>query len=233
MIGRFAILLRHGAYHQKPGTPSALQPYGLTASGQEQARAAAVEVSELAETGGWQIDPEIVCSRQQRAWQTAATLAAELTARSGEPVHILEDEALAERSVGAFANLTTAEIEDILAQDPRYARPPKNWKSDSHYKLPAQGAESLMEAGARVADCLSSHVNRLSDAGGPKARIFVGHGASLRHAAHHLGVLDLEDIPSLSMHHARPVVLKRTRDGTWHHHCGSWKQRRPLETSLD
>nr|WP_319383949.1 histidine phosphatase family protein [uncultured Roseibium sp.] len=233
MNGRFAILVRHGAYHQKSGTPSALQPYGLTAFGQEQARAAAVEVAELTETEGWHIVPEIVCSRQQRAWQTAATLAAELTAQSGDPVHVLEDEALAERSVGAFANLTAAEIEDILEQDPRYARPPQNWKSDSHYKLPAQGAESLMEAGARVAQCLISHMDRLPEAPNPAARIFVGHGASFRHAAHHIGVLGLEDIRRLSMHHARPVVLRRTQEGTWHHHTGSWKERQPLETSLD
>lgn len=233
MSAGFAILVRHGAYHQKPGTPSALQPYGLTASGQEQAKRAAVEISELAEREGWRIHPEVVCSRQQRAWQTAATLAAELTAQSGDPINVLEDEALAERSVGAFANLTAAEIEDVLEQDPRYARPPQNWKSDSHYKLPAQGAESLMEAGARVAQCLLSYMDGLPETPDPPARIFVGHGASLRHAAHHIGVLGLEDIRRLSMHHARPVVLRRTQEGTWHHHTGSWKERQPLETSLD
>lgn len=233
MSDRFAILLRHGAYHQKPGTPSALQPYGLTASGQEQARVAADAVTGLAEAEGWRIDPEIVSSRQQRAWQTAATLAAELSAATGVSFHVLEDEALAERSVGAFANLTIAEIGDILDQDPRYARPPQNWKSDSHYRLPAQGAESLLEAGARVARCLLSHMDSLPASSGRDARIFVGHGASLRHAAHHLGVLGLEDMRGISMHHARPVVLKRTQDGTWHHHCGSWKERQPPETALD
>ncbi|WP_420333933.1 histidine phosphatase family protein [Roseibium sp.] len=233
MNDRFAILLRHGAYHQKPGAPSALQPYGLTTSGQDQARAAANEVTGLAEAEGWQIHPEIICSRQQRAWQTAATLAAELTATTGQSFHILEDEALAERSVGAFANLTIAEIEDILDQDPRYARPPQNWKSDSHYKLPVQGAESLIEAGARVAQCLRLHTDGSLEPTGPDTRIFVGHGASLRHAAHHLGVLGLEDIRRLSMHHARPVVLKRTHEGTWHHHSGIWKKRQSLETALD
>ena len=65
------------------------------------------------------------------------------------------------------------------------------------------------------------------------ARIFVGHGASIRHAAHHIGILDLEDIRRLSMHHARPVVLKRSKNGTWHHHSGSWKERRLLDTALD
>jgi len=233
MTDRFAILLRHGAYHQKPGVPSALQPYGLTASGQDQARAAADEVTGLAEAEGWRVNPEIICSRQQRAWQTAATLAAELTVATGQSFQILEDEALAERSVGAFANLSAAEIEDILDRDPRYARPPQNWKSDSHFKLPAQGAESLIEAGARVAHCLRLHMERLPEHAGPDTRIFVGHGASLRHAAHHLGVLGLEDIRRLSMHHARPVVLKCTQDGTWHHHIGSWKERQPLETALD
>lgn len=233
MSDRFAILLRHGAYHQKSGAPSALQPYGLTAAGQQEAAAAAAELAGLAGTEGWCIDPEIVSSRQQRAWQTAATLAAELSAPTGHSFRVLEDEALAERSVGAFANLTIAEIEDILDQDPRYVRPPQNWKSDSHYKLPAQGAESLMEAGARVAQCLVSHMNRLAGAPEANARIFVGHGASLRHAAHHLGVLGLEDIRRLSMHHARPIVLKRTQEGTWHHHSGSWKERQVLDTALD
>jgi len=233
MTARFAILLRHGDYHQKPDTPSALQPYGLTEKGKAQADEAGKDLVRLASDEGWQIAPHVFSSRQQRAWQTAALLCQALSDGAGQAFQVTEDDALCERSVGALANLTLAEIERVLADDPRYPPPPKDWKSDSHYRLPVQGAESLMEAGQRVAGFLTEKLAELDGRSGANAQIFVGHGAAIRHAAHHLGVLSFDEIRHLSMHHATPVVLKRGGDGNWSHHCGAWKQRRVPETAMD
>lgn len=231
MAASFAVLLRHGAYDQKPGALSALQPWPLTQTGIAQARDAGREIAGLARAEGWRLAPTMFCSRQQRAWQTATLAAHTLGEETGTDFAVLEDSALAERSVGAFANLTLAEIEQILADDPRMIPPPKNWKSDSHYRLPADGAESLMEAGARVAGFLRQQIADAPE--GADAVVFVGHGASFRHAAHHLGVLGLDDIGRLSMHHARPVVLKAGTDGAWSQHAGTWKERRPPDTETD
>ncbi|GAB4535585.1 MAG: hypothetical protein Tsb0019_37070 [Roseibium sp.] len=233
MTDRYAILLRHGAYRQKPDTPSALQPFPLTEAGMAQARDAGRALAGLIAEHGWRLATDIFCSRQQRAWQTATLLARSLAEVTALDMTITEDEALAERSVGAFANLSLAEIENVLADDPRHAAPPNDWKANSHYRLPAQGAESLMEAGERVARFLTGRIGALAADGTADAQIFVGHGAAFRHAAHHLGVLAFDDIRRLSMHHARPVVLKVAVDGTWSHFGGAWKERPAKDIALD
>ncbi|MCV0429738.1 MAG: histidine phosphatase family protein [Roseibium sp.] len=232
MNNRFAILLRHGDYRQKAETPSALQPFGLTEKGERQAREAGIGLTQLIDENSWKLDREIFSSRQLRAWQTADLLSKILTERSGRSFQVTENEALAERSVGAFANLTISEIEQILDSDPRYAPPPGNWKSDSRYRLPVQGAESLMEAGLRVAGFLKERMEAL-DGTSSDTRVFVGHGASIRHAAHHLGVLEFERIAQHSMFHAKPVVLKLSPTGKWTHHTGAWKERKAPATTLD
>ncbi|GAA0775918.1 histidine phosphatase family protein [Roseibium denhamense] len=233
MTDRFAILVRHGDYHQRPDTPSALQPYGLTETGSRQAEACGAEIASLAQENGWQLSTKVLCSRQLRAWQTATQMLPALSMGTGSQFIVEETEALAERSVGALANLTLSEIEDILDTDPRFTPPPANWKSDSHFKLPVQGAESLIEAGRRVAAVLETEVETLAADTSANAQIFVGHGASIRHAALHLDVLRPEEIQSLSMHHARPVVLRFSRDNGWSHAAGDWKQRSHKAAPLD
>jgi len=233
MTDRFAILVRHGAYHQKPGTPSALQPFPLTDGGKAQALAAGRELAGLAAEHGWHLSETVYCSLQQRAWQTATLLGQSLSEATGAQYEVREEAALAERSVGAFANLTIPEIEQILMDDPRHQLPPDGWKSDSHYRLPAQGAESLLEAGARVAGFIKARVEARPLERQHTAEIFVGHGAAFRHAAHHLGVMALDDVRRFSMHHARPVILKFNPETGWLHHAGAWKQRHVLETATD
>lgn len=233
MTDRFALLVRHGAYHQKPDTPSALQPFPLSEAGVKQARDAGGAVAALAVASGLRLSPEVFCSRQQRAWQTATLLAQALSQTTGQDLHVSENEALAERSVGAFANMTITEIEQVLAEDPRLPLPPPDWKANSHYTLPVQGAESLMGAGRRVAAFLCDRIEALGSTADANAQIYVGHGAAFRHAAHHLGVLAFDDIRALSMHHARPVVLKFSPETGWSHHAGAWKQRQVLQTAID
>lgn len=219
-----AALVRHGDYQQKPKTPSAHQPYPLNAKGEAQAARAAETIAAEIAAQGWRLVSPIDSSQMLRAWQTAQILGQALEPTT-EPV-IESFDALAERGVGCAANLRLDEIEEILRRDPRYLDPPENWKADSHYRLPLQGAESLLEAGARVARHLRARMQALqSQIVGDSLKLFVGHGAAFRHAAYHLGVLAFEDIAGLSMYHARPVYLELASDGSWRHVAGEWKVR--------
>mgnify|MGYP000166839231 CR=1 FL=1 len=227
---RIAALVRHGDYCQRDGAPSAHQPFALTARGRDQARGAAAALT--AGTGEFSatLDPVLDSSRMLRAWQTADAMASILGAET--TVESFDD--LAERGVGAVANLTEDEIRSIVERDPRFDPLPRDWKADSHYCLPFQGAESLMAAGVRVARHLQARMAALPPGdGGSIVKAFVGHGAAFRHAAHHLGVLSFEDIARLSMHHARPVFLEISPSGEWRHVSGAWKIRGKGDTPLD
>lgn len=225
-MGRLiAALIRHGDYHQLPETPSAHQPWPLTSEGEAQAQAGAQALHEMIVRKGWTLVPSIDSSRMLRAWQTGVIFAdrlAELTS-STPPVDSYDE--LAERDVGCLANLTITQIEAILQQDPRVSTPPTGWKADSHYRLPLQGAESLLEAGARVAGHLSQSMAAISQDDHDRIKIFIGHGAAFRHAACHLGVLAIEQLRQLSMYHCRPVMLEYLPGGQWRHVDGEWKVR--------
>lgn len=210
-------LIRHGDYQQPLGVPSALLPYQLTEAGFQQARAAGSVCEEFATANNLRLHSVLDSSMQLRAWQTAQLIAETLGGDYG--VH--EHACLSERSVGAAANLTVQEIEVLLNNDPRYEVPPESWKSDSYYCLPFQGTESLMQAGERVAQ----HIRNKSTEVAPSTlKIIVGHGAAIRHACVHLGILDLTMVSTISMHHARPVFISCFEDG-WRMVGGEWKQR--------
>lgn len=214
-------LIRHGDYHQPKGVPSALLPYALNEAGIQQSRSAVDGLSAYAKQAGLVVDPQIHCSKQQRAWQTASIIADGLEGS----YQVTEFPELSERSVGAAANLTVAEIEQLLIDDPRYESAPDGWKSDSKYRLPLQGAESLVEAGERVAGHIQSIARDLRDRGDvPCLKIIVGHGASIRHACASLNILDLNMVKSISMFHASPVYISE-ESGSWQVVGGEWKQR--------
>ena len=227
----FAALIRHGDYHQRPGAPSARQPYPLTAPGLAQARACGDRLAALLADHDLTLDPVIRCSRQLRAWQTADAIAGQLRAQGLSVTGLHETSALAERGLGSAANLTVAEIEAVLAADPRHAPPPPGWKSDSSYRLPLDGAESLSEAGARVAGYLRAEIEAAPCPA--QLTLFVGHGASFRHAACHLGLLEADDIPRLSMFHADPLLICYNGRGSWRHVSGAWKVRARKEDPAD
>jgi len=222
---RIAAIIRHGDYHQMPSAPSAHQPYPLNQNGEGHARDAAAIVDEASAVNGWQLSPEIDCSNMLRAWQTAGIIADKLMAKTDTEWQLESFDELAERGVGCAANLTIGQISEIIHNDPRYPEPPQDWKSNSKYRLPLQGAESLLEAGERVAGHLVRRMSGLSVEGGDTLKLFVGHGAAFRHAAFHLGVLEYEQIKRLSMYHGRPVFLEFLDDGSWHHIEGKWKIR--------
>lgn len=226
-VRTIAILMRHGDYHQLADTPSAHQPFPLTDKGRRQAIEAAAVLRQILAQGGWQLAEEVDASQQLRAWQTARLVCDEL-ADEWPGLRLRSCDALAERGLGSAANLSLAQIAQAVASDPRCGELPGDWKSNSHFRLPLPGAESLMEAGERVARHLEARMAALAaEAGhGHMAKLFVGHGAAFRHAAHLLGVLDFDDIARLSMFHAGPVIFERAADGRWRHIGGRWKVRR-------
>lgn len=226
-MGRLiAALVRHADYQQLADAPSAHQPFALTASGEAQARAAAHALTAILDERSWSLAPEVDCSQLQRAWQTARLIIDDLPDRLASKLTLIEFAAMAERSVGIAANLSLEQIEAVIAGDPRYAAPPANWKSDSDYRLPLPGAESLMESGERVAAHIEQRMRHLADGTVvDTVKLFVGHGAAFRHAAFTLGVLDRPQIARLSMHHAVPVYLEYLRGAGWRHVGGEWKTR--------
>lgn len=231
MARLIAALIRHGDYHQLADTPSAHQPFPLTAKGKQQARHAANIISRDIQEHGWMLCPELDCSQLLRAWQTADILRQEFISLSlatdqQQPFCLSSFDNLAERGLGSAANLTTTQIKQVIEDDLRFTSLPKNWKSHSHYRLPLQGAESLMDAGQRVAGHITERMLRFAETDEDTVVVFVGHGAAFRHAAYHLGVLGFDQIAQLSMYHAKPVYLERYAGGQWKHVAGEWKVRK-------
>lgn len=227
MARLIAAIMRHGAYHQPAGVPSAHLPHPLTSVGLAQARAGARALSDTAAREGWRVHPVIDSSSLLRAWQTATVVADTLSAGADVAYSVEAFDALAERSLGAAANLTLDEIAEAAARDPRIGPLPAGWRSDSVYRLPFLGAESLIEAGARVARHVQDRMRALvRDGADEVVKLFVGHGAAFRHAAAALGALDLAGVAARSMHYGHPVFLEVVTDGPWRHVAGAWKMRR-------
>ena len=234
----FAAFIRHGDYEQLEHTPSAHQPFPLTVKGHQQAITAAHEIHAFLTEWKCALAPVIDASQLLRAWQTAMGINSELKSlfvahpeagidHADCDVQVESFDALAERSVGSLANLTIPQIEAIIEADPRYPALPQDWKSNSHFRLPLQGAESLMEAGLRVATHIQSRMEVLTESAVKNTlKVFVGHGASIRHAAHHLGILAFDEIARLSMFHGKPVIVEFELDTRqWQQVAGNWKVR--------
>ena len=121
-------LIRHGDYQQPSNVPSALLPYALTPKGEEQALECARLLQDFATREHLSVHPTIDCSRQLRAYQTSRAIIAGLNLPG---LVAREYETLAERSVGALANLDLQQIEAIVDADPRYGALPQGWKASS------------------------------------------------------------------------------------------------------
>ncbi|MCR9203391.1 MAG: phosphoglycerate mutase family protein [Halobacteriovoraceae bacterium] len=213
--------IRHGAYHQPKNVPSALLPHPLTEEGIKQAKDGAKELLKLVKNVGLEVHPSLFSSTSLRAYQTATYIKEELEKAFNNEFHLKQSNRLCERSVGPMANLTVKEIETILEKDPRYEVPDTGWKSTPHFRLPYPGAESLYEAGDRVARFVREQVK---DSNTKKLILFIGHGASFRFAAHHLGHWDIETARAHSMFNGRPVLLKLSKEKLIHN-VGEWKKR--------
>ncbi|MDQ6964702.1 MAG: histidine phosphatase family protein [Mariprofundales bacterium] len=228
MSRQLVALIRHGAYHQLADTPSASQPFPLTESGIQHARQSATAVRQFSQQERVAIDDTIHCSTLLRAWQTASVIAQQL---DNHPT-LQESDQLAERSVGSVANLSVATIEQLIESDPRYEPLPDNWKSTSQFRLPFPGAESLLEAGERVASYIKQVVEPLLDTESA-LHLLVGHGAAFRHAAYHLGVLPLAAVATISMYHNQPVFLQVDGQREWRSAGGRWRPRQLSTQEID
>lgn len=230
-----AALVRHGDYHQPHNVPSALLPHPLTEQGIQQSRALGQRLHDQSRGLGLMLDPILDCSHLLRAAQTAALAASVLNSLETDlEFRTAEFADLAERSVGAAANLSVDAIAEIVRIDPRHPPLPSNWKSHPRFRLPMPGAESLLMAGARVAAHIERRAHELRSAGGHDVlKVIIGHGGSLRHAAVCMGALALDDVPKLSMHHGDFVILEHMPDalgmhggpGRWQKVGGQWKVR--------
>lgn len=220
-----AALIRHGDYHQLKNTPSAWQPFSLNSAGEAHALCAAEKIRQEVIKQTCLLHPVCDSSQLLRAWQTAQIICKQL-AKSQCTLTVNSFAALAERSVGSAANLTILQIEEIIDNDPRFDSLPEGWKSNSHFCLPLQGAESLMDSGKRVAEHLITTLSALQETSPQNTlKLIAGHGAAFRHAAFHLGILQFEQIAQLSMYHDEPVFIERLADGSWVHIAGKWKIR--------
>lgn len=222
----FAVFIRHAAYEQPHDVPSAHLLHPLTKQGEAQARALAELVISLRDEQAARLCDVIDASPLLRGYQTAAILAEALESRTNDRFVVTESIALCERSVGAAANLTVTQVETILERDPRFGRPPSDWKSAPEHRLPVPGAESLRDAGARVAAHVRARMKLLAAEQGERfMKLFVGHGAAFRYAACELGALELREAPGLSMHHCGAVVLRHEENGLFRKVGGAWKVR--------
>lgn len=231
MSRTIAVLIRHADYNQLPDTPSAHQLFGLNKVGRKQAKNAVILLNELLQNSNAKFDPVINSSYLLRSWQTAEIIEQGINCIDKVDAY----ESLAERGLGNAANLTIQQIETIIEEDSRYAPLPENWKSNSHYCLPFSGAESLIDAGIRVANHLQQAMQSLQQrvVKQDTYKIFVGHGAAFRHAAYHLNILEYEQIAQLSMYHAQPIAFEYRADGIWQHLMGEWKVRKNSTGYLD
>jgi len=221
-----AALIRHGDYHQLAETPSAHQPFPLTSDGEVQARQAGSSLRETLQDRGWSLSSSVDSSQLLRAWQTARIITDELAGHFDTAPQVTGFDDLAERGLGSAANLTISTIEAVVRGDPRFSELPPDWKSNSRFRLPLQGAESLLDAGERVASHIARTMQQMAgQVEQDTLKLFVGHGAAFRHAAYHLGVLSYDQIAQLSMYHAQPVFLQYLGDDGWRHVGGEWKVR--------
>lgn len=228
----YLAFLRHAHYHQAEQVPSAHQPYGLTDRGIEESQKAAETLHKLIEHQQWELHPNLYSANLLRSWQTANEIKQHLP----WPSQISNTADLNERSVGSLANLSLSEIEQVIEQDPRFSPLPPHWKSNSDFCLPVDGAESLMQAGTRVSQFIQQTLNQVlaqgCQSGKPQLIVMVGHGASFRHAAYKLGILEKSEIGRYSMHYAQPMVFECRQE----QHAmaidllaGKWKVRQEIE----
>ena len=218
---RVAGFVRHGHFERPEQTASAHSLFALSSLGRDQARCAADPILELCEEFGLELDSRIEASQLLRAWETAKLLAEKLEARTGRRFHVLQRDELIERGLGSCANLTFDRIQERIAADPRLAPLPEGWRRMPEFRLPVQGAESLMMSGARVAARVAASLGSIpAEDSRHLLRLFVAHSGCLRHAAVQLGALDVRTVSGLSMDFAQTILIEKMHNGDWVHIAG-------------
>lgn len=222
---RVAGLVRHGHFDRPEETASAHRLLPLTDRGREQAAASADAILALCLEQDLELDTTIEVSQLLRAWETGTILASALGERTGTTFVLDERNEIIERGIGSCANLRFDEIESVLALDTRLDALPKGWRRMPEFRLPVQGAESLIQAGERTGARIDASIESISD-DDPRdvLRLFVAHSGCLRHAAVHLGALELSAVSSLSMDFCQAILIEKSQHGDWKQLAGQWKQ---------
>ena len=225
---RIAAFIRHGHFDRPEGVASAHSLYPLSQRGRDQARKVADLILATSEEMGLELGPRIESSQLLRAWQTANLIAESLTARTDKRFHVVQRDELIERGLGSCANMSFDEIRATLAADPRLRPLPEGWRRLPEFRLPVQGAESLMQAGARTATQVVTSLNSIP-AEDPRdwMRLFVAHSGCLRHATVQLGALDVRMVAGLSMDFAQVVFIEKLPSGDWVQIAGQFRKRLP------
>ncbi len=225
---RVAAFVRHGHFDRPENVASAHSLFPLSRRGREQARQAADPILELCQEMGLELDPRIESSQLLRAWETANLIAESLTMRTGKRFHVLQRDELVERGLGSCANMTFDAIRAMLSDDPRLGTLPENWRRMPEFRLPVQGAESLMQAGARTATRVATSLDSIpAEDSRDLMRLFVAHSGCLRHAAVQLGAVDVRVVSGLSMDFTQAVFVEKVPNGDWVHIAGQFKKRLP------
>lgn len=225
---RVAGLIRHGHFDRPENTASAHRILPLSEQGREQSRDAALAILEMCDEHALELDCVIEASQLLRAWETATILAARLSELTGLRFEVEERNEIIERGLGSCANMRFDEIEATLAKDPRLGPLPRGWRRIPEFRLPVQGAESLMQAGARTARRIVRSIDSIpADDPRDLMRLFVAHSGCLRHAAVHLGLLEMRAASGLSMDFGQAVLIERASSGEWIQLVGEWKKNLP------
>ena len=214
MARLIAVFMRHAALKQPAGVPGTNLPFPLTAAGEGQASKAAARLHALADKMACKIDDDIECSPNQGAWQTAAILAEDLEETTFRGYRAVERAELAGRSLGAAGNLKTAQLDSLVAEDPRFTKAPKNWLTNTDYRPPFAGAETLGAAGERVGGYLRRRVEEMwPHLTGDTLKVFVGDSSALIHGAAYLGALPPKRAPQLSLAPATWALIEFRASG--------------------
>jgi 2,3-bisphosphoglycerate-dependent phosphoglycerate mutase len=222
---RVATFIRHGHFDRPDGVASAHSLFPLSAVGRDQARNAVDPILDCCEELGLEIDLRIEASQLLRAWETANLIAEGLHTRTGKRFHVLARDELIERGLGSCANLSFDAIRDFLAEDRRLGPLPEGWRRMPEFRLPVQGAESLMQAGARAAARVATSLDSIpAEDSRDLMRLFVSHSGCLRHATVQLGALDVRVVPGLSMDFAQSVFIEKLPNGDWVQVAGQFKK---------
>jgi 2,3-bisphosphoglycerate-dependent phosphoglycerate mutase len=225
---RVAGLVRHGHFSRPEETASAHRVLPLSDEGRAQARAGADAILMLCQKQNLELDTTIEVSQLLRAWETGTTLADRFSEKLGISFDVTEHDEIIERGIGSCANLRFDEIEAVLALDPRLDPLPAGWRRMPEFRLPVQGAESLMQAGARTGAHIAASVESIPD-DDPRdlLRLFVAHSGCLRHAAVHLGVVEISEVSGLSMDFCQTILIEKSESNGWERKAGDWKKHLP------
>ena len=225
---RVAVLVRHGHFDRPEDTASAHSLLPLSETGRAQAEAATGVMAARCADHGLTIDKRVEASQLLRAWQTANVLCEQLTQYTNTTHHVIQRDELIERGLGSAANITFTRIRELVALDSRLGDLPEGWRRTPEFRLPFPGAESLMDAGKRVATRIEQSMDSISDDDSQDvARLFVAHSGCLRHAAVVLGALDVRRVSGLSMDFVQSVLIEKLPDGSWVQLAGEFQKHLP------